>query len=477
VADSPLVRDLLRMLGPDGILSEPEDLLVYECDGLALFRATPEAVVLPRSTEQAAGVVRFCAARGVPIVARGAGTGLSGGATPAPGGIVLELARMTRILDVNIEDRMAHVEAGLVNADLTAAVRGRGFFYAPDPSSQFASTIGGNVAENSGGPHGFKYGQTVRHVLGLTVVLNDGSVVRLGGPNAENPGYDLVGVFVGSEGTFGIATEAWLRLTPIPPFVETLLFSFRSLLDGCRAVSEMVAAGVEAAALEMLDDRTIAAIEASVYAAGYPKEVGAVLLVELDGTREEVEAQAREARSIAQRCGALATSEAVEEAERARLWKGRKSAFGAMGRIAPDLYVQDAVVPRSRIAEVLAKIGAIADRHRLRLANVFHAGDGNLHPNLSYDARDADEVRRVLLAGEEMLRACVEAGGSLSGEHGIGLEKRDFMGLLFTEADLEAMGRVRRAFDPQGVFNPGKVLPLRACRERVPAPAEEPVAP
>lgn len=465
------------MFGPDGVLVEPEDLIVYECDGLALFRAIPEAVVLPRSTEQVAGVVRFCAARGVPIVPRGAGTGLSGGATPAPGGVVVELARMNRILEVNAEDRYARVETGLVNADLSAAVRARGLFYAPDPSSQFASTIGGNVGENAGGPHGFKYGQTVRHVLGLAVVLHDGSVVRLGGPNADSPGYDLAGVFVGSEGTFGIATEAWLRLTPIPAFVQTLLFSFRSLLDGCRVVSEIVAAGVEAAALEMLDDRTIAAIEASVYAAGYPKEAAAVLLVELDGSREEVEVQAAQVREIARKRGAIVASEAVEEEERAKLWKGRKSAFGAMGRIAPDLYVQDAVIPRSRIAEVLAKICAIADERRLRLANVFHAGDGNLHPNLSYDGRDADEVRRVLEAGKEMLRVCVEAGGTLSGEHGIGLEKRDFMDLLFTEADLAAMERVRRAFDPDAVFNPGKVLPLRACRERAPSPVAEPAKP
>jgi glycolate oxidase subunit GlcD len=460
-----LVQDLERMMGRGAVLASPEDLLVYECDALSLFRERAEAIVFPRSTEEVSRIVTLCAERSVPVVPRGAGTGLSGGATPVAGGVVVELARMNQILRVVEEDRCAHVECGVVNADLSAAVRPHGLLYAPDPSSQFACTIGGNVAENSGGPHCLKYGQTARHVLGLTLVLCDGSIVRAGGPDGDVPGYDLAGAFTGSEGTFGIATEAWVRLEPIPPFVETFLASFRSIVDACRAVSGIVAEGIVPAALEMLDERTIAAVESSVYAAGYPREAAAVLLVELDGAAEQVHADAQIVRAVCRRCGAIDLTEAVEEAERLRLWKGRKSAFGAMGRVAPDLYVLDAVVPRARLPEVVAKVCEIGDRHRLRLANLLHAGDGNLHPNIALDARDPDEVARVLAAGDEILRACVEAGGSLTGEHGVGLEKRDFMACAFTEADLAPMRRLREAFDSAGLFNPGKALPVRGCKE------------
>src|SRR5688572_5946064 len=465
---------LERIVGKDNVLTGEADLLTYESDGLTHFRKRPRAVVLPATTAEVAAVVKWCASTGTPFVPRGAGTGLSGGALPCESGIVIELARMRRILEVNARDRFARVQCGVINVELSQAVKPLGLHYAPDPSSQTACTLGGNVAENSGGPHTMKYGTTTDHALGLTVVLPDGEIVEFGGPLAEMPGIDLVGTFVGSEGTFGIATELTVRLTPIPPSIRTFLFAFRELEQACRMVMRIVADGILPAALEMLDHTTIQVVEASVLAAGYPKDADAVLLVELDGLAQQVDDDARRVRAIGQEFGAFETREATTAEERLKLWKGRKGAFGALGRLSPDLYVQDAVVPRSKLPEVLKRVRAIATEERVRLSNVFHAGDGNLHPNISYDGRDKDEVARVVRAGERILATCVEAGGSLTGEHGIGAEKKDAMKLLFNEDDLDVFARVRRAFNPLGLCNPDKVLPgAKVCIEFRPGVAIE----
>jgi len=401
----------------------------------------------------------------VPIVPRGAGTGLAGGATPTPGCAVVHLSRMRKIFAIDPIDRFAHVELGLPNLELSVAAAPHGLHYAPDPSSQTTCTLGGNVALNSGGPHCLKYGATTMHVLGARVVLADGEVATFGGPDPDLGGYDLRTLFVGSEGTLGIATEAWLKLTPKPEVVETYLAPFPSMEAGCRAVAGIVAAGIPTAALEMIDDKTIAAIEASVYAAGYPRGAAAVLLAELDGSAEEIAVDGPRIRAICEAQGCMAFTSARDDEERKRLWKGRKGAFGAMGRIAPDLYVMDCVVPRSKLPETLVKIAEIAARKRVRCANVFHAGDGNLHPNIGYDGRDPDEVRRVIEAGEEMLRWCVSVGGTLSGEHGIGIEKNDYLPLVFGQPELDSFSGVRDVFDPDRLMNPGKALPSSMCGE------------
>jgi glycolate oxidase subunit GlcD len=464
------LAETLRSLLPEGaVLSRPEELLVYEADGLTLSAHRPDAVALPRTTEEVARIVRACRDAGVPFVPRGAGTGLSGGAVAAEGGVVIECARMDRILEVHAEDRYAVVQPGVVNAELSRAIAHLGLFYAPDPSSQAACTIGGNVAENSGGPHTLKYGTTTNHVLGLELVLPDGDVVVLGGPTGVANDLDLVGAVVGSEGTLGVVTKAWVRLVPIPPAIETILAIFPDVGSSCRAVTAIIRAGLVPAALEIVDQRTIRAVEASVYAAGLPTDAGAVLIVELDGVAAAVARQAERVRALAEQAGSTRCEIARDDAERQRFWRARKGAFGAMGRLAPDLYVHDAVVPRSKLPEILARVCEICDRHGLHLSNVFHAGDGNLHPNISFDRRDPGELERVVRAGEEILRTCVEAGGVISGEHGIGLEKRDYMPLLFSDTDLEAMARLRRAFDPERRSNPGKVLPTtRFCVESNP---------
>jgi glycolate oxidase subunit GlcD len=466
---SPLVEALAGIVGRERCLSRPEELYVYECDGLTLHRARPAAVVLPRDTAEVARVVRACRRFGVPFVPRGAGTGLSGGALALDGGVVIECARMDRILALEPLERIAVVQPGVVNLRVSEAAAPHGLFYAPDPSSQGACTLGGNVAENSGGPHTLKYGTTTNHVLALVLVLPDGEVVRLGSPAGFAPGYDLVGAVVGSEGTLGVVTEITVRLTPLPEAVETLLGVFPDVVSACRAVGDVIRSGLVPAALEIVDRRTIEAVEASVYAAGLPRDAGAVLLAELDGSPAALAAEVERVRAIAERAGATRVEVARDAAERDRFWRARKGAFGAMGRLAPDLYVHDAVVPRARLPEVLERICEIGDRHRLRLSNVFHAGDGNLHPNISFDRRDPDELARVVRAGEEILRTCVEAGGVITGEHGIGTEKREYMRLLFGEADLDAMRALRSAFDPDGVCNPGKIFPTtRFCVESNP---------
>lgn len=459
---------LEAVVGADRCLTRPEELFVYECDGLTAERGEASAVVFPASTGEVQQIVRACRAAGAAFVPRGAGTGLSGGAQPADGAVIIECSRMNRIRELDLENRIAVIEPGMVNAELSQAVAKHGLFYAPDPSSQLACTLGGNVAENSGGPHTLKYGTTTNHVLALELVLPDGQLAQLGNPAGVPGGLDLVGAVVGSEGTLGIVTAATVRLMPMPDRVETLLAIFPDVVHACRAVGAVIEAGMVPAALEIVDRRTIEAVEASVYAAGLPTDAGAVLIVELDGVAEALDAQIERIRAFAEaEQGRVQVARDAEE--RQKFWRARKGAFGAMGRLAPDLYVHDAVVPRTKLPEVLEAVCAIGDEYGLKLSNVFHAGDGNLHPNISFDRRDPEELERVVAAGEAILRLCVEKGGVITGEHGIGTEKRDYMGLVFRDADLEAMLRLRRAFDPDGVCNPGKVLPTpRFCAEANP---------
>jgi glycolate oxidase len=450
------------------VIEEPEQLRTYECDGLTGHRVMPSLVVLPESTEQVQAVVRACHAAGVPFVARGAGTGLSGGALPVADGVVIALTRMNRILEVDLDGARIVVQPGVTNLQVTEAVIGDGWYYAPDPSSQQVCTIGGNVAESSGGAHCLKHGFTVNHVTALTVVLPDGELVRLGGRSLESPGPDLLGVFVGSEGTLGIATEITLRLLRRPEAVRTVLAAFDSTDAAGGAVSGVVSAGILASAMEIMDRLTIEAAEAAVRP-GYP-DAEALLLVELDGPAPQVEEELAAVEAICRDCGAWELRTAGDDHERALLWKGRKSAFAAMGRVSPDYYVQDGVVPRTKLPEVLRRIAALEADYGLRVGNVFHAGDGNLHPLVLYDARVEGEPERARALAEAILEACIDAGGSLTGEHGIGVDKACSMPLLFGADDLEAMQRVRRAFDPAGLCNPGKLFPTpRLCGE-VPGP-------
>ncbi|MET0623793.1 MAG: FAD-linked oxidase C-terminal domain-containing protein [Pyrinomonadaceae bacterium] len=470
-----LVKNLRALLGPGQVISDPEELLVYECDGLTHYRHRPRAVVFPASTEEVSEVLRLLERERVPLVPRGAGTGLSGGALALGGGVCVELSRMRRVLKVDEENRLAVVEAGVVNAHVSRAVSRHGLYYVPDPSSQGSCTVGGNVGENAGGIHCLKYGTTTDHVLGARVVLVGGRVVDLGGAGAFAPGYDLLGLFVGSEGTFGVVTEITVRLTPVAPSVRTLLADFLRLDDASRAVSAIIAEGIIPAGLEMVDGATIRAVEASVFAAGMPTDAEAALLVELDGLEAGMDEEVERVRAICATHGARSVRLAADEAERKRLWAARKGAFGAMGRITPDILIQDAVVPRSRLPEVLAETYRIGARHSLRVANVFHAGDGNLHPLVCFDSRDAGQVERVHEAGREIMETCVRAGGTITGEHGVGLDKSDYLPLVFSEEDLRAMLQVRAAFDPTGLCNPGKIIPApKGCGEaRVVAEAGE----
>ena len=453
------LHELAGALGPDGLITDPDALLVYETDALPAHRAAPRAVLLPRSTDAVAAAIRILARGRIPFAPRGAGTGLSGGAIALQDGVVISLARMNRILALDPANRMARVEAGVVNARLNAAARPHGLRYAPDPSSEPVCTIGGNIAENSGGPHCLKYGMTMNHVLGLTVVLPDGAVTRLGGAAADAPGYDLLGLFIGSEGTFGIATEVEVRLTPLPEAVETLLALFDRVDDASRAVSAIIARGLLPAALEMVDRQGILAVEGSAYAAGTPTDIEGALVIEFDGPAAGPAEDAERARAICLAEGAREVRRAADDAERSRLWHARKKAYGAMGRLAPDLLVQDATVPRSRLPQTLARIYEIARSHGLRISNTFHAGDGNLHPKILFDRREPAAIETVARASKEMMLACVEAGGTITGEHGVGLDKRDYMHLIYGPAELALMNAVRDVFDPARLANPGKVLP------------------
>jgi glycolate oxidase len=456
-------------LPADAVISEPEELRTYECDALTGHRAMPELVVLPASAAEVQAVVRRCAAHGVPFVARGAGTGLSGGALPVASGIVLSLARMNRVLEVDLASARVTVQPGVTNLDVTAAVAAEGFYYAPDPSSQQVCTIGGNVAENSGGAHCLKHGFTVNHVTGLELVLPDGELVRLGGKALDGEGMDLIGAFVGSEGTLGIATAITVRVLRAPETVRTLLAGFVSTDAAGGAVSDVIAAGVLPSAVEMMDALTIAAAEAAV-APGYPAGAGAVLIVELDGPAVQVEDDLALVERLCRERAATEIRVASDPGERALLWRGRKAAFAAMGRISPSYYVQDGVVPRTRLPAVLRRIAELEAEHGLRVGNVFHAGDGNLHPLVLYDGRVAGEAERAERLAAAILDVCLAEGGSLTGEHGVGVDKACSMPRLFDPDDLEAMHRLRRAFDPAGLANPGKLFPTpRLCGE-VPGP-------
>jgi glycolate oxidase len=450
-------RALADALGADAVKADPLSLRLYSRDA-SLVEGNASVVVLPTTVEQIQETVRIAARCGLPVVPRGSGTGLAGAATPIDDAVVVVTAKMDRILEIRTEDRLAWVEPGLFNLDLSTQLAPLGWTYAPDPSSQQVSSIGGNVNTNAGGPHCLAYGVTSAHILAVDVVLPDGELARLGSEAPESAGYDLRGVVVGSEGTLGVVSRVCVRLTPIPPAVRTMLLDFAEVEDCAATVSEIIARGVIPAAVEMMDQGIVRAVEAFVHA-GYPTDAAAVLLVELDGLVAGVEAQAREveAAAHANRVGTIRV--AADAGERSLLWKGRKSAFGAIARIAPHYHLHDCVVPRAKLVEILAGVYRIAERHRLVVTNVFHAGDGNLHPLFSFDRGVPGTLERVLRASDELVRLCVDAGGSLSGEHGIGLEKRDFMPLVFSEDDLAAQACVRVAFDPEGRMNPKKVLP------------------
>lgn len=468
-----LIQELRTIVGENYLLIEKEDVIVYEQDG-SIFQVMPEIVIVPGDVDQVAAVVKAAKRANVPIVPRGSGTGLAGGAVPAEGGIVLSLARLNRILKIDLPNRIAIVEPGVINLDVTRAVAKEGFFYAPDPSSQAACSIGGNVANNSGGPHTLAYGVTTNHVLGVEVVLDDGQILWLGGEIPDPPGYDLCGIFVGSEGTMGIVTKVAVRLMQTRESVRTLLAIFDVMDVATRTVVDITAAGIIPAALEMMDRTTIEAVETGS-PVGFPRDAEAVLIAEVENILEQTEHSMNLVRTICERNGAREVRVAKDDAERQLLWKGRKGAFGAMGALAPNYYVQDGVVPRSQLPEMMKRVAEISKQYNLRIANVFHAGDGNLHPNILFDMRTPGELDRVIEAGAATLRACIELGGSITGEHGVGLEKKAYIGLLFNEADLEAMSRVRRAFDPDGRFNPAKLFPTPiSCGEMRRQPANIP---
>jgi glycolate oxidase subunit GlcD len=460
-----LTAELREILGAEGVIVDPGALMVWESDGLTAYRVTPRAVLLPRDTHETTLTIKVLAREGIPFVPRGAGTGLSGGALTLNGAVSISFARMNRVLEVDAKNRRARVQPGVVNVALSAAAQPYGLYYAPDPSSQSVCTIGGNVAENAGGPHCLKYGATLNHIISLTVVLPDGEVVHLGPRGGENIGYDLVGLFVGSEGTFGIATEIVVRLLPIPEAVETLVALFDRIEDASRVVSDIIAQGMLPAALEMVDREAIIAIEQSVYAAGLPTDIAGLLVVEFDGRKAGLAAEADRAVEICKRGGAREVRRARDAEERQRMWYARKKAFGVMGRIAPDILVQDAVVPRSKLPQVLDQVYRIAAKYEVRMCNMFHAGDGNLHPTIAFDRRFPEQVKAVENASKEMMQACVDAGGSITGEHGVGLDKRDYMSLVFSDEAMEAMCTVRRVFNPNGLANPAKVFPIHICRE------------
>jgi len=455
---------LVKLLGPRGYLDRPEDLTLYEYDG-GVDKHRPELVVFPKTTAEVAAIVRAAHEFDVPFVGRGAGTGLSGGAIPREGGITVAFARMNRILEIDLENERAVVQPGVVNLDITLAVQDSGYFYAPDPSSQRACTIGGNVAENAGGPHTLAYGVTTNHVLGLEMVLPDGTVVETGGKAVDLPGYDIVGLLTGSEGTMVLVTKITVRLMRKPEVVKTALAIYESNEDAGRTVAEITARAITPVAVEMLDGVMLRMVEEATHA-GYPLDAAAVLLIELEGIREAVEEQVEQVRQACEICGAREFRVARTAEERDLLWKGRKNAFGAVGRVSPTYYVQDGVVPRTKIAPTLRFIGEMATKHGLTISNIFHAGDGNLHPIILFNPRKPGELEAARACGVDILTYCIEVGGSITGEHGVGMEKNELMAKLFSDDTLETIGRLKLLFDPDARLNPGKVLPTgRGCLE------------
>ncbi|QDV50403.1 FAD-binding oxidoreductase [Gimesia fumaroli] len=460
-----LVQQLTQIVGQANILYNADELLVYECDGYIVDKSAPDIVIFPISTEQISAIVKLCNQFNVPFLARGAGTSLSGGCLPIGGGVMIVLTKMKQILEINLRDRYAIVEPGMVNLHLTNALKGTGYHYAPDPSSQGSCTIGGNIATNSGGPHTLKYGVTTNHVLGLEAVLPDGSIIELGGPTAETPGYDLHGLYVGNEGTFGICTKAIVRITRDPESHRTMLAVFQTIADATRAISAIIAAGIIPSALEMMDHGIIQAVEEAFHF-GFPLDAGAVLLIEVDGLEIALDEEVRQILEICESCNVREIQRADTPEERQLIWKSRKQAFGAIGRLSPSYCTQDGVVPRTRLPEILEFIEATSKKYNMRIVNVFHAGDGNVHPILLFDERDQEQIQKVLEASEEILEKCLELGGSVTGEHGIGVEKINFMSRIFNETDLDTMETVRNIFNPRQICSRDKVLPQHQADEK-----------
>jgi glycolate oxidase len=462
----PIIKELTKIVGKDAVVQRKEELLTYECDGLPSYRQRPALVVLPRTTEEVAGVVKICHDNDIPWVARGAGTGLSGGALPVEDCVLIVTARMKQILDIDLDNHRITVQPGVINNWVTQAVSGAGFYYAPDPSSQIICSIGGNVAENSGGVHCLKYGVTTNHVIGLKLVITDGSIIDVGGTVPEMPGYDLTGLFVGSEGTLGIATEVTLRILKTPESICVVLADFPTIEDAGAAVAGIISAGIIPAGMEIMDNLTINAVEDVVATGCYPRDAEAVLLVELDGLEVEVIENKKRVAAICQQNNSRQITSANDTETRLKLWKGRKAAFAAAGHISVNYFVQDGVIPRTKLVSVLKEINNLSEKYGYRIANVFHAGDGNLHPLILYNNSVPGEFEEVEKLGGEILKLCVEVGGSLSGEHGIGSDKNCYMPYMFNETDLETMAYIRKAFNPKGLANPGKMFPTpRTCGE------------
>ncbi|WP_202077515.1 FAD-linked oxidase C-terminal domain-containing protein [Caldalkalibacillus salinus] len=456
----PHIQNLAAIVGERHILYKKEDLLAYDCDGFTIHRHLPKAVVFPQNTAEVARAVKYCHDHDLPFLARGAGTGLSGGAVPLNGEVIISLVRMKRLLSVDVENRQAVVEPGFVNLKLTHAVSDQGYYYAPDPSSQYCCTIGGNVAENAGGAHCLKYGVTTNHILGLEVVLPNGDVIALGQNGIpDEPGYDLLGLLTGSEGTLGIVTKITVRILKEPEAKKTVLAYFDNVADGSQAVSDIVSAGIVPAALEMMDQVAIEGVEAAAFPVGHPKDIEALLLIEVDGIAAGIEEQVQEILEVCQKRQVREVKVAQDEQERARWWANRKTGFGAMGAISPDYLVQDGVIPRSKLPEVLQKINEISEAYGLRIANIFHAGDGNLHPLVLFDARKPGETEKALKAGSACLQACADVGGTITGEHGVGIEKVDEMRMVFNEEEINAQTDIRDVFNPKGLLNAGKLFP------------------
>ncbi len=458
------IAKLRKALGSENVLDEAGDVMLYEYDA-GVDKGTPGAVAFPATTEDVSAIVKIAAAEGVSIVPRGAGTGLSGGSIARDGGIVIVFTRMNKILEIDLENQRATVQPGVVNLELSNAVEKDGLYFAPDPSSQKASTIGGNVAENSGGPHTLAHGVTVNHVTGLEVVLGDGRVARFGGKTGDSCGYDMCGFFTGTEGTVGIVTKITVKLTRKAEAIATLLAIYNTIDEGANTVVDITREGITPTALEMFDGLTLRTVEEATHA-GYPMDAGAVLLIELEGLREGVEEQAETVRRVCMANGAREVRRAKDEAERALLWKGRKNAFAAIGRLAPSYYTQDGVVPRTKIPETLKFIAKVSEKYGMRIANIFHAGDGNMHPAILFDLRDPVQLEKTIAAGADILEYCVSVGGTITGEHGVGMEKDRLMPLLFSETDMDVMKSLREAFNPDGLFNPRKIFPMtKSCRE------------
>jgi glycolate oxidase len=461
--DSRLLHDLKKALGPDAVLHAPQDLLLYEYDG-SVEAGKPQCVVFPRTTLDVVSIVQIANRYKTPLVGRGAGTGLSGGAIARHGGILTVFSCMNKILEIDVENQRARVQPGVVNSDLSVAVAHTGLHFAPDPSSQKACTIGGNVSENSGGPHTLAYGVTTNHVLGLEVVLPTGEFLRLGGSALDSTGYDLTGVFVGSEGTFGLVTEITVKLIRLPEVTKTLLAIYDRVDDATETVVEITARGITPAACEMMDGWTLRAVEEYIHA-GFPLDSVGVLLIDVDGLCEAAEADAVEVAEICRAHHAREVRVALDARERDLLWKGRKNAFGAVGRVSPSYYTQDGVIPRTKLPETLRRIGEIGTKYGFEIGNIFHAGDGNLHPIIPFDQRDPKQLQNATAAADEIIRVCIELGGSITGEHGVGMEKDRLMPLLFTESELDFMRRLRDVFNPTGLLNPGKIFPQKGCGE------------